>query len=100
VGIALNSEKRLEMGRQACLASDPYDIKNTITRTLDLYQRLQATRPDLQRKREHGRWLRQRERLQPVVKQLDRLLRPAEKLGTGTLRWLGGEQEVSQGDRQ
>jgi glycosyltransferase involved in cell wall biosynthesis len=90
-GLALNEERRYQMGHAARLASQRFDINNTVSRTVDLYERLRTTRPDLSRKREHGRWIGRRERLKPVVEQLDRLLRSAEKLGTGPLKQRDGD---------
>jgi glycosyltransferase involved in cell wall biosynthesis len=91
IGLATNAKHRQRMGRAAQIASKRFDIKHTISRTVDLYERLLISRPDLLRKREHGRWVSRRERLQPFVEQLDRLLRPGDKVGTGPLRWLSGE---------
>lgn len=86
VGLALNPERRRQMGTAAAVASARFDIERTIKRTLALYERLRETRPDLQRKREHGRWTFNRERLQPLVNQLGRILRPPER--DGDRRWL------------
>lgn len=91
VALAINKELRLQLGVNAQEASARFDIRETAKRTVELYQRLQETRPDLLRKREHGRWSRSRERLQPIVEQLDRLLRPIEKSGSGTRKWFASE---------
>lgn len=86
VGLAVDEKRRWQMGLAARQASSRYDIAVTVAKTLELYERLLAARPDLARKHKHGRWLQNRERLEPMVEQLARLLRPVEKLGTGPLR--------------
>ncbi|MEJ2747670.1 MAG: glycosyltransferase [Anaerolineae bacterium] len=86
VGLAVDEKKRWEMGLAARQVSSRFDIAATVARTVELYERLLAARPDLVRKNKHGRWLQNRERLEPMVEQLARLLRPVEKLGTGPLR--------------
>jgi 1,2-diacylglycerol 3-alpha-glucosyltransferase len=99
VGLAVDKEKRWEMGLAARRASSRFDIANTVAKTVELYERLLAARPDLVRKHKHGRWLQNRERLEPMVEQLARLLRPVEKLGTGPLRRfimesMGDQEEI------
>ena len=86
VGLALDQKRRWQMGLAAQQASERFDINHTVAKTVELYDRLCAARPDLMRKKKHGRWVRNRETLEPLVEQLARLLRPAEKLGTGPLR--------------
>ena len=97
VGLAVDLRRRWQMGLAAQQASERFDITHTVARTLELYERLRAARPDLMRKRKHGRWVSNREKMEPLVEQLARLLRPAEKLGTGPLRRLiedlSGDQE-------
>lgn len=78
VGLALNEELRRQMGATARKESERFDIQHTVARTVSLYEELIATRPDLKREKEHGRWLRNRERFQPLVDQLANLLRPPE----------------------
>ncbi len=56
VGLALDSERRERMGEAALAASNQFDIEFTVEQTVKLYERLCALRPDLRRKREHGRW--------------------------------------------
>jgi len=96
VGLALNSAIRTQMGQNALAASARFDIKRTVRLTLDLYEKLQGTRPDLLRQRRHGRWMRQEEKWLPVLDQLSALIR-GEKIGTGPLgggmRWFTGEKE-------
>jgi glycosyltransferase involved in cell wall biosynthesis len=88
VGMALDVTRRKQMARQAQLTSQRFDIRQTVKRTAQLYDQLRRTRPDLTRQREHGRWPRQRNKLQPHLDQLIRLIKPPEKLGTGPLRKL------------
>lgn len=76
VALATHPERRSAMGAAAYEASRPYDIRLTVQKTLDLYQRLRDERPDLKREREHGRRFKNRQRLQPMLDQLSRLLRP------------------------
>jgi len=95
VGLALNPEQRRQMGAAARVASERFDITRTVDRTLALYRRLRQERPDLMRKREHGRASRNRERLQPLLEQLARLLPSAEKRGTGPLKWLPLESSLA-----
>lgn len=86
VGLAVDKKRRWQMGLAAQQTSERFDIVSTVAKTVELYERLCAARPDLMRKKKHGRWVRNRESLEPLVEQLARLLRPAEKLGTGPLR--------------
>jgi 1,2-diacylglycerol 3-alpha-glucosyltransferase len=86
VGLAVDQKRRWQMGLAAQQASERFDIVYTVAKTVELYERLCAARPDLMRKKKHGRWVRNQEQLKPLVEQLARLLRPTEKLGTGPLR--------------
>jgi hypothetical protein len=86
VGLAVDKKRRWQMGLAAQQASERFDIIHTVAKTVELYERLRAARPDLMRKKKHGRWVRNQARMEPLVEQLARLLRPAEKLGTGPLR--------------
>ncbi|WP_420643602.1 glycosyltransferase [Candidatus Leptofilum sp.] len=79
VGLASNDARRKQMAQAARQESERFDIYNTIQRTIKLYERLQEERPDLKRKKMHGRRIFDSERLQPVVEQLGKLLWPAEK---------------------
>ncbi|MDX1664978.1 MAG: glycosyltransferase [Candidatus Promineifilaceae bacterium] len=77
VALLAQPERRAAMGAWAREASARYDIGETAARTVHLYEELRETRPDLKRKREHGRWLRRgRAELPdfPLVEQLSRLL--------------------------
>ncbi len=79
VGLASNDARRQQMAQAARCNSTRFDITNTVERTLTLYKRLHEERPDLKRKKMHGRRIFDSERLQPVVDQLGKLLWPAEK---------------------
>jgi glycosyltransferase involved in cell wall biosynthesis len=84
VGLALDEERRQMMGHNAQIASERYNIKDTVQRTLVLYEKLQGMRPDLSRKKRHGRWLRQEEKWLPLLDQLTSLIR-GDKVGTTPL---------------
>ncbi len=88
VAMALDVSRRQQMGCRAQVSSQRFDISQTIKRTAQLYAQLQRTRPDLKREKEHGRWARQRNKLQPHLDQMIRLIKPPERLGTGPLRKL------------
>lgn len=79
VGLASNDARRQQMALAARHTSERYAIHNTVQRTLALYERLRKERPDLTRKKMHGRRIFDSERLKPVVDQLGKLLWPAEK---------------------
>ncbi|MBE2220158.1 MAG: glycosyltransferase [Anaerolineae bacterium] len=94
VGLALDEKRRHQMGQCAKVTSERYDIKNTVQRTLALYEKLQGTRPDLSRKKRHGRWLRQEEKWMPILDQLTHILR-SDKTGTAplSLKWFSSLDE-------
>ena len=85
VGLATNPARLREMAMAAQEASTRFDINHTVENTMKLYGRLRQERPDLVRVREHGRWLRNSERLEPLVEQLARLVRPYSIVE----KWLG-----------
>lgn len=74
--LATNATRLKEMGLTARAASSRYDIKKTVAETLDLYEELCRTRPDLVRERGHGRW--GPGAAIPLVEQLGRLIRPPQ----------------------
>jgi 1,2-diacylglycerol 3-alpha-glucosyltransferase len=78
--LALNKALRQRMGTAARLKSQEYDIRRTVSQTMDLYESLLETRPDLQRRKRHGGWRRTWQGVQPLMEQLARLLRPPEHL--------------------
>ena len=94
VGLAASPELRQKMGEAARIASQPYDIRFTVANTVELYERLCRTRPDLQRTRPHGRWYRNRKGLRPKLDQLASLLHP----DGGYRRFLG--LESNQGEEE
>jgi glycosyltransferase involved in cell wall biosynthesis len=77
VGLAASPELRRKMGVAARTDSKRYDIRLTVAKTVELYDQLRATRPDLQRSRPHGRWYKDRSRLRPKLDQLVGLIKPA-----------------------
>jgi glycosyltransferase involved in cell wall biosynthesis len=79
VALALDCDRRQRMAQAAREdACRRYDVNRTVALTLELYERLLTTRPDLRRRREHGRWARRNEMLEPLLNQLARLVRPPE----------------------
>ena len=86
VGLAGNDARRQQMAQAARCTSERFNIDNTVQRTIALYERLRQERPDLKRKKMHGRRIFDSERLQPVVGQLGKLLWPTEKEPTSR-RW-------------
>jgi glycosyltransferase involved in cell wall biosynthesis len=86
VGLASNDTRRQQMAQAARCTSERFNIDNTIQRTLALYERLRHERPDLKRKKMHGRRIFDAERLQPVTGQLGKLLWPTDKEPTSR-RW-------------
>jgi glycosyltransferase involved in cell wall biosynthesis len=76
VSLLSDQARREQLGEAARAASEQYDIHHTVGRTLELYQQLRETRPDLQRKRKHGRW--RMPSPPPLLEQLGRMLRPPE----------------------
>jgi glycosyltransferase involved in cell wall biosynthesis len=97
VGLAINAERRRQMGQAARQASARYDIKKTVQKTLHLYESLQGSRPDLSRKKRHGRWLRQQEKWLPMLDQLSALIR-GDKTGTSplSLKWFTDQSRNGQ----
>lgn len=55
VALAADEDARHRQGRAAQTASERFDIRHTIAQTVDIYERLVETRPDLQRRRPNGR---------------------------------------------
>lgn len=76
VGLALNPEQRAAMSVAARADSNRYDIRRTVALTQELYERLHAERPDLQRKQPHGRRFLYRQRVQST---LGRIFKQEEK---------------------
>jgi glycosyltransferase involved in cell wall biosynthesis len=99
VGLASNDERRRQMAQAARNESERYSIERTIRRTLELYERLRLERPDLKRKKMHGRRIFDSDRLQPVVGQLAKLLWPDEKY-SASRRWFLPSQATQNQQRQ
>jgi glycosyltransferase involved in cell wall biosynthesis len=76
VAMADNVERRQRMQTAARESSHRFDIHDTIQKTVDLYEELCRTRPDLKRDKEHGRWNRTWSSIEPLVEQLVNLTRP------------------------
>jgi glycosyltransferase involved in cell wall biosynthesis len=64
VGLALNPAQRAQMSTAARADSHRYDISRTVEVTLQLYEQLRTERPDLRRKKPHGRRYLYKERVQ------------------------------------
>jgi glycosyltransferase involved in cell wall biosynthesis len=94
VGLAVSPQVRQAMGRAASAASMPYDIRLTVARTVELYEQLCATRPDLARSRPHGRWYQRRRGIRPKLDQLAGLFGPRR----GYRRVLGLDSDVGKED--
>lgn len=75
VGLALNDEKMTSMSRAAREISHRFDISRTVELTNNLYERLREERPDLHRKRQHGRRYIYRQKMQH---KLNRLFKPTD----------------------
>lgn len=76
VGLVFDRERRQRMGETAWEASKKYDIAHTVQETRALYEELRETRPDLQRDREHGRWMRPH--VPPMLERLAQLISPPQ----------------------
>lgn len=96
VGLAVDPALRRRMGMAAREASKQYTIGNTIAKTVALYERLIATRPDLARDEDeaHGRWQRRIEMFTPLRDQLAALLKAPESLNA-PLRRLFPEEAIA-----
>lgn len=99
VGLASNDTRRQQMAQAARRASERFSIDHTVQRTLELYERLRRERPDLKRKKMHGRRILDVERLQPVAGQLGKLLWPADK-EPASRRWFSPTQSTQPEQRQ
>ena len=87
--VALMSEpdRTKVMGVAAREASKQFDIYRTVAKTVELYDELLATRPDLHRQEEHGRWARRTEKWAGLLDQLADLVRPTDVVDEGTRHW-------------
>lgn len=78
VALAADRTRARDMGAAAREASRRFDINRMVGRTVDLYESLLATRPDLKRENRHGRWLRRTEKWAALLEQLAQLVRPGD----------------------
>jgi glycosyltransferase involved in cell wall biosynthesis len=76
VALADDPDRCRRMGAAARKSSEQFDISSTVNQTMELYQELRRTRPDLKREKEHGRWNRTWSRFEPFVDQLTNFTRP------------------------
>jgi hypothetical protein len=74
------------MGMAAREASKRFDIRRTVAETVDLYEALLATRPDLRRKREHGRRSRRTEKWSAMLNRSARSVGRPEQPDMGGAR--------------
>jgi len=79
VALLADPARARQMGAAAREASRRFDIGRTVALTVQLYEALLATRPDLTRAREHGRWLRRTEKWSALLDQLAGFVRPSEE---------------------
>jgi glycosyltransferase involved in cell wall biosynthesis len=80
VALAADPARARAMGAAAREVSLRFDINRTVARSVELYEELLATRPDLRREREHGRWLRRMEKWGGLLDQLAQLIHPTARL--------------------
>ena len=78
VALLADPARAQAMGRAARATSLRFDIRRTVAKTVELYEELLATRPDLTRNSEHGRWSRRTEKWGALLDQLADLIRPAD----------------------
>ncbi len=76
--LAADPARARAMGDAARTASERYDIERTVQLTVELYESLLATRPDLQREDAHGRWSRRTEKWAGLLDQLAQLVWPSD----------------------
>lgn len=87
VALMSDPDRTRALGVAAREAGRRYDIRRTVAETVKLYEELLATRPDLQRQREHGRWGRRTEKWGGLLDQLAELVRPSDDSDTTFRRW-------------
>ncbi len=100
VALAIDRQRCQKMGQAAREdACHRFDINRTIALTIQLYDQLLRERPDLKRRREHGRWARRNEMLDPLLNQLARLARPPDWAESVGLKWLQESLKRDEGRR-
>ncbi|MCP4357755.1 MAG: glycosyltransferase family 4 protein [Chloroflexi bacterium] len=77
VALAFNPEQRQKMSAAALETSARFDIVQKVERTVAFYEQLHTERPDLGRKKQHGRRFLYKERFQ---QSLERFLGPTDKI--------------------
>ena len=87
VALAANPARARAMGEAARAASRRFDIGRTFGLTVELYESLLATRPDLTRDDPHGRWSRRTEKWAGLLDQLAQILHPSDEGEEGARRW-------------
>ncbi|MBP8947787.1 MAG: glycosyltransferase [Candidatus Promineofilum sp.] len=87
VALAANPARAQAMGQAAREASRRFDIGRTVGLTVELYESLLATRPDLTRNDPHGRWSRRTEKWAGLLDQLAQLVWPSDEADAGPPRW-------------
>lgn len=76
VALLADPARARSMGEAAREVSRRFDIRRTVALTVELYEELLATRPDMKRDQEHGRWGRRTEKWGAMLDQLAQLLHP------------------------
>ncbi len=97
VALIADPARARSMGAAARQTSHRFDIRRTVRLTVELYEELLATRPDLRREKEHGRWGRRTEKWGGLLDQLAQLVRPTDKPATTPELW--PEPVPTQGQR-
>ena len=88
VALMADPARTRAMGEAARAVSARFDIHRTIAATVELYEELLQTRPDLHREREHGRWARRTEKWGSMLDQLAELIWPSsEDVDPNTRGW-------------
>ena len=87
VALAANPARARAMGEAARAASRRFDIGRTVDLTVELYESLLATRPDLRRDDPHGLWSRRTEKWAGLLDQLAHIIRPTDEGEEGARRW-------------
>jgi glycosyltransferase involved in cell wall biosynthesis len=98
VALLADPARARSMGEAAREVSHRFDIRCTVGLTIDLYKELLATRPDLNREKEHGRWRQRTEKWGGLLDQLAQLVRPGEKQDS-RVDWLEPAAPQAQGSR-
>ncbi len=87
VALMTDPARARAMGEAARQASARFDINRTVDASVELYEELLRTRPDLKRQQEHGRWARRTEKWGAMLDQLAEMVRPADEMDAGLYRW-------------